>query len=57
METLELIISLVLLYIILFGMIALILFTWLYFAKKKRNKEINKQWYYKVKTKQNERRN
>ena len=49
METLELIISLVLLYLIMFGMIALILFTWLYFAKKKRNKEINKKWYYKVK--------
>ena len=49
METLELIISLILLYLIMFGMIAVILFTWLYFAKKKRNKESNKQWFYKVK--------
>ena len=49
METLDLIIGLALLYLIMFGAIALILFTWLYFAKKKRNKEISKKWFYKMK--------
>ena len=49
MKTLDLIIGLALLYLIMFVAIALILFTWLYFAKKKRNKEISKQWFYKVK--------